>query len=139
MEAYHKPLGTFLSERKQAGDVFYRRFLNAYGDDWYCAFSIQDKAIQMQKGLYCYVLDDQVMYIGRCRDSFEKRINQGYGVIHPKNCYLDGQATNCHLNALINQYTDDVQCWYYPLLDNISIEQIESKLISWYKPVWNIV
>jgi hypothetical protein len=33
----------------------------------------------------------------------KKRISQGYGKISPKNCYLDGLATNCHLNALITE------------------------------------
>jgi hypothetical protein len=137
-QAHDKPLGSFLLECKQAGDALYRRFLNAYGDAHYCTFSIQDERAKAQKGLYCFVVDQAVMYIGRCRDSFGKRFNQGYGVIHPKNCYLDGQATNCHLNTLIDTYSTTVQCYIYPLLDNNIIEQREREFIQWYKPIWNI-
>jgi len=138
MKSYHQPLGAFLYELKQEGDAFYRRFLNMYGDAHYCTFSIKDTSAKAQKGLYCYVVNNTVVYIGRCRDNFGKRFNQGYGVIHPKNCYLDGQATNCHLNALVNQYTSAVQCYIHPLFDNTRIEQLERELILLYKPAWNI-
>lgn len=40
---------------------------------------------------------------------YSKRIQQGYGVIHPKNYHLDGQAANCHLNALILSEWDKVR------------------------------
>jgi hypothetical protein len=90
---FERPLGVFLLELKRRGDEFYKKFLNDYGDLEYCRFSVQGD-LAAKKGLYCYTVDGEVKYVGRCRDSFKKRVNQGYGVIHPKNCYLDGQATN---------------------------------------------
>jgi hypothetical protein len=79
-----------------------------------------------------------VMYIGRCTDSYAKRIDQGYGRIDPKNCYRDGQSTNCHLNALIATVASEVRLYLHPMLDEVLIRAIEKVLISTYRPPWNI-
>lgn len=131
-------LGDFLYTLKRKGDNFYLKFLNRYGDDTYCTFEIQDAAYLTKKGLYLYTVNGQVKYIGRCRDTFHKRVNQGYGIIHPKNCYLDGQATNCHLNSLIAANQSKVEFYVYPVLDNSTIERLEILLIQKYNPNWNI-
>jgi len=125
------PLGSFLLELKQGGDEskLYAAFLNKYGDLQYCRFSI-DGDLVGKKGLYCYTVDGSVKYIGRCRDSFNKRVNQGYGVIHPKNCYLDGQATNCHINFLIATATGKIGFWVCPLESDAEIKALEERLIK---------
>src|SRR5439155_14507354 len=33
---------------------------------------------------YACVFRGEIMYIGRCKDALSKRIDQGYGTIHPK-------------------------------------------------------
>lgn len=131
-------LGEFLLHLKAQKDDFYLRFLNKYGDQKYSRFYIEDESYWPKKGLYSYAVKGELRYIGRCRDSFKKRINQGYGKIHPKNCYLDGQATNCHLNALLTDQADRVTFWTYPLEDNRLIETVERELIGHYNPLWNI-
>lgn len=67
----------------------------------------------------------------------KKRINQGYGKIHPKNCYLDGQSTNCHLNALVARNLDSIELWFCELTP-AEIDIAEKELIHAYKPAWNI-
>jgi hypothetical protein len=99
---------------------------------------IQDKRYLNKRGLYLYSAAAELRYIGRCRDTFKKRINQGHGKIHPKNCYIDGQATNCHLNALITEQREGVRLWVYPMEDNSLIEEIERELIEYHSPLWNI-
>jgi hypothetical protein len=123
------PLGTCLLGLKQRGDSFYNEFLNDYGDKEYCKFAIQGD-LAATKGLYCYTVDGEIRYIGRCRDSFKKRVNQGYGVIHPKNCYRDGQATNCHLNSLIAKETGEIEFWVCPLERDMDIEELERRLVK---------
>ncbi len=131
-------LGEFLFKLKSQKNDFYLRFLNKYGDKKYSKFYIDGEQYSDKKGLYIFSIDHQLRYIGRCRDSFKKRINQGYGKIHPKNCYIDGQATNCHLNALITEQRKKVKLWIYPLEDNGLIETLEKELIENYNPSWNI-
>ncbi|MBD3661690.1 MAG: hypothetical protein HUJ11_05870 [Arenibacter algicola] len=131
------PLGRFLGELKDSSDEFYKRFLNRYGDSAYSRFYIPTESALTQKGIYCYSVSGNLKYIGRCRDSLKKRINQGYGKIHPKNCYIDGQATNCHLNALITEVAKEVEFWFCEL-DIDDINEAEKDLIAEYKPEWNI-
>ena len=134
-----RKLGEFLLELKMAGDGFYKRFLNAYGDTFYCRFLIEDADVSRRMGLYCFVVDGRVKYIGRSTDSFKKRINQGYGTIHPKNCYRDGQATNCHLNSLIAKCQERVSFLVCPMDTEIEIKLFEEAMIRRENnPEWNI-
>lgn len=132
-------LGDFLAELKRRGDQFYRKFLNRYGDLTYCRFQIHaSDPIRGRKGVYAFTSQRELRYIGRCRDSFARRINQGYGTIHPKNCYRDGQATNCHLNSLIAPERLSVSLWVHVMTDDRLIEAVESQMIGRYQPPWNI-
>jgi hypothetical protein len=136
--ALDRKLGDFLLHLKQNNQTFYRRFLNRYGDEIYCDFRLRDSTIQKLKGLYCFTVGGAVKYIGKSIDSFERRINQGYGRIHPKNCYRDGQATNCHLNALIACCAREVALFVHPMLDDEGIAATEAALIAKEQPEWNI-
>lgn len=129
-------LGPLLMHLKRRGDDFYKRFLNHWGDEEYCEFSIQGDLAD-KKGLYCFTVDGEVKYIGRSHDPFEERVNKGYGIIHPKNCYLDGQATNCHVNSLIAAETGEVEFWVCPLACDREIDDFERVLIDDRRPAWN--
>ena len=122
---------------KQHNDIFYKKFLNTYGDLEYSKFWLKDTKQHDLKGVYFYYVDNELKYIGRCRDSMQKRVNNGYGNISPKNCYIDGQSTNCKVNALVTKYRESVQLKIYPMDDNIKIEELEIKLINKFIPEWN--
>jgi hypothetical protein len=133
------PLGQVLLILKQNNKAIYKEFLNPYGNLAYSQFSIQDAEVLNQKGLYTFTLDQEIVYIGRCLDSFKKRINYGYGKIAPKNCYRDSQSTNCHLNSLITQEKQTKMIGFYVLsLNNIEqIKRLEADLVKLYNPRWN--
>jgi len=133
-----KPLGCFLLKLKKRGHPFYKKFLNKYGDLEYSQFRITDKNYLKSKGIYAYTLNSEIVYIGRCNSSLKQRINQGYGKIHPKNCYIDGQATNCHLNAKITKSKDRVDLWFHKMTNKKKINELEKQLIKKYHPKWNI-
>jgi len=132
-------LSDFLSALKKSGDPFYKNFLNMHGDKTLCKFRMLDSANFDKTGLYLYCLDNIIMYVGITKDSFKKRINSGYGNISPKNCYLDGQATDCHLNSLINKVDHTRLSFWSCVLDDIKdLNQIEKHLIQTLKPSWNL-
>lgn len=134
-----EPLGCFLNSLKSNGDESYKWFLNEFGDLEYSNFWIKkDDEMLEKKGIYAYYLEDKLVYIGRCRDSMRKRVNQGYGRIAPKNCYLDGQSTNCHLNSLITRVRNHISLWMFPETEDEEIIFREKQLIKSYKPEWNI-
>jgi len=136
-DAMDVPLGAFLADLKSRGNELYRRFLNPHGDRTYCQFRMADGPAERQKGLYVYALGDEVVYVGRSFDPFSKRIDQGYGKIHPKNCFIDGQSTNCHLNSLIEAQDEEVALFVCPLTNDPEIESIERSLIQGRRPPWN--
>lgn len=134
--ALNEKLGEFLYDLKMGGDDFYLRFLNQYGDDVYCDFSVAESL--KTKGLYLFAVRDEIRYLGRTHEPFAKRINQGYGHLSPKNCYKDGQATNCRLNSLIAQYWKELACYVCPLEDDDEIDSLERTLIRQLQPEWNL-
>ena len=88
-------------------------------------------------------MDGGIKYIGRCTDNFAKRINNGYGKIHPKNCFVDGQSTNCHINSKINSKINDsfvVKVGIIKMDDKTTkeIKTYEKKLLSENTFEWNI-
>ena len=134
-----EPLPLFLYTLKKAKDEFYKDFLNPNGDNVFCRFTLKDESVLKLKGLYSYCVDGTIVYVGRCRDEFGKRINSGYGHISPKNCYLDGQSTNCHVNTLVHKYRDRISFYVLPMTNNKEIEEKEKVLISLFDPEWNKV
>jgi len=138
VEYLNTPLGVFLLVLKNNNDNYYRNFLNRYGDLEYSKFWIEDDHFKKLKGVYAYYSGEKLKYIGRCLDTLNKRINQGYGKIHPKNCYIDGQATNCRINALVTQEFENVSLWFCNMDINENIKTIENQLIHKYSPQWNI-
>jgi hypothetical protein len=129
-------LGEFLFHLKKQHDLLYLQFLNQYGDETYCKFSISPALTY--KGVYSFVVSGNIRYIGRSHDPFAKRINQGYGSISPKNCYKDGQVTNCRLNSFIAQFWTTTQFYICPLEDKNEIDHVEKALIKTLQPEWNV-
>jgi hypothetical protein len=128
-------IGTFLLNLKKSGDCFYKEFLGPYGDEAYCDYSIKDESIKKQKGIYAYGLNT-IMYIGRCRDSFKKRIDNGYGKISPYNCLKLGQSTNCRLNFFV---TSNRPSFWVATMDNPKlIAEYEEYIRDYYHLPWNI-
>lgn len=134
-------LGSFLSMLKKNKVRFYKKFLNPYGDQFFCKFKMEETSFAKCKGLYLYKHNNQIKYIGRVKGNlnFYQRINAGYANISPKNCYIDGQATNCHINAIINEVGGQVKLYIMPLEDDAEICLLERKLIQENEPEWNIV
>lgn len=133
-------LGEFLLLLKQQNNLLYKKFLNPYGDFLFCRFRMQDNDLLKCKGLYMYKINNEIKYIGRVKGDydFNRRINWGYANISPKNCYIDGQATNCHINALINKILGQIDFYVMPLEDDEQICDVERKLIKQHQPEWNI-
>ena len=132
------PTGEFLLKLKNNGNKNYLSFLNNYGDKVYSHFGISENEVFSKKGIYTYYLNDKIKYIGITKDNYQKRINNGYGNISPKNCFKDGQTTNCHLNWLISSSFNNIK-FYVKIMDNVDqIMSIEKKLIQKYDPPWNI-
>lgn len=137
-EDLDRSIGEVLLELKQAGDERYRRFLNEYGDRSYTRFKVDHPEHGGQRGIYIFLVNGQIRYVGRCKDAFAKRFNQGYGRISARNCYKDGQSTNCRLNHLVSSQRDHLALYVHALDDDGEIERVEQELIRELGPEWNL-
>ncbi len=133
----HEDISIFLNFLFEGDDLFYSKFLNKNGADKFCEFKLSDKDFYNLKGLYAYFLYGELMYIGRCKDSFYQRFNINYGKISPINCFKEGQSTNTHINSLVNKHQSNICLFLCPMEDENEIISSERKLISLYRPKWN--
>lgn len=101
-----------------------------YGKGSFCKFKI-DKYLK-EKGLYCFAIDDKIVYIGRCVNTFAQRINAGYGNISPRNCFKGGQPTNCRINSRICNYKSKIRFGVYIMTDQSTddINQLERVILG---------
>lgn len=123
------------------------RELHRYGQGPFCKFKIINHL--KEKGLYCYVVNGDIKYIGKVtgKSTFGKRFNGGYGHISPYNCYKKenghsgGRLTNCHINSIVNKELlngSDIYVGFYVMENDIDISNLEKKLIEDKHPEWNI-
>jgi len=131
-------LGEFLLLLKNSDDKFYLNFLNPNGDLIYSDFRISEAHFYNYRGIYAYILNDSLKYIGRCRDSMKERINDGYGHISPVNTLKHGQSSNCRLNAKITKYKKQIKLYLHLLNSPEEIKILEKKMICSLAPPWNI-
>ena len=137
-QALQIPIGTFLLNLKNQGDAFYKEFLNDCGDLVYCRFCIADEERRKKRGIYIYTVGKEIRYVGRCLNSFERRINNGHGRISPKSCFIDGQKTDCHLNNLALKNKDKLQLFAAVIKDAERLKKLERCMIRECNPLWNI-
>jgi hypothetical protein len=136
---HNMKLGEFLVKLKSESNQDYKLFLNKYGDLQFCEYSIS--RFKEDKGIYCYISNDLIVYIGRSKKTFIERFKD-YGKITPYNCLIDGQATNCNINAKVN-LLENVSVGIYSMKDasDIEIDNLEKLIIKNLKhryDLWNV-
>ena len=108
--------------------------LNKQGKGPFCKFRI-DKSLQIE-GVYIIRSNDEPVYVGECVN-LSKRFNMGYGQISPKNCFKNGQSTNCKVNNFILKESlkgSTIEMLFY---ETEKRNIIETDLIYKLNPIWN--
>lgn len=133
--------GTALFNLKKQGDLFYKEFLNKYGDLTYSQLVVKGNESLLNKtGVYLIILDDELVFTGVCANSFKTRFNQHIGNISPKSCFKDGTATHCHINARITHHFERSKVHFKicPLKNNDEMKEVKNSIIDRFEPVWNL-
>lgn len=120
--------------------------LNKWGSGPFCYFRLESPRSWEHLGVYAIVdRNGKVLYVGKCTgrtSTLAKRFNSGYGIISPKNCYSDGQSTNCRVNHLVLEATlagDALSLVFHQTRTGKEASSVEASLISDIgKPPWNI-
>lgn len=112
--------------------------LHKYGGGPFCGFRIERNVVF--QGVYIITKNEYVVYIGECQN-LASRFNNGYGQISPRNCYENGQRTNCKINRLIMKSIvtgNKIDLWFLKTYgDKSTRKEIEAELRAQYKPTWN--
>lgn len=108
--------------------------LSKYGEGGFCTFTIDTDP---GSGVYLWVVDNEVIYIGETIN-LKSRFNQGYGQIHPRNCYVGGQLTNCKMNKVVLEYAlegKEIMLYFYPTKQ---YKEVEIALLRAIKTKYNV-
>lgn len=108
--------------------------LSKYGRGEFCTFTIETN---LDAGVYLWVLDNEIIYIGETIN-LKSRFNQGYGQIHPRNCYVGGQNTNCKMNKVVLEYAlqgKEIELYFYPTKE---YKKVELALLKSMKTKYNV-
>lgn len=73
--------------------------LNRHGHGPFCQFRIP--MTLPYSGVYAIAVDGNVAYVGQCENLSERFNERGYGTIHPRHCFEQGQSTKCKVNHLV--------------------------------------
>jgi len=111
--------------------------LNPHGDGPFCRFQLP--ALSASSGVYAIVIGEDVVYIGECQNLSERYGPRGYGVIHPRNCFVGGQSTNCKVNSRVLSAIKD---GFTPTLcfvpeTEAHRKDVERDLVAKLQPQWN--
>ena len=86
--------------------------------------------------MYVLTVSEHIKYVGEC-EKFSSRFNMGYGNISPRNCFENGQETNCRINNLVYLAAvarNDILLWFFPTADH---KNVEAELRASLRPPWN--
>lgn len=133
--------GHYIEQRPQAKYSNVRELpLNLHGAGPFCRFYIP--SVWDSGGVYVVTTSGAIAYVGKCSTPLAERFGpRGYGVIHPRNCYLGGQSTNCRINSLILRHAtlgNTLELWFRTESDKLARNRLESRLIQSLRPPWNI-
>ena len=93
--------GLFLSQLKGRHDVFYREFLNPYGDEKYGIIRVADPGWTERRGVLLVVASRQIYHAADCKESIRSAVNDWFGRVSPEDCLLSGDPLRCRINTLL--------------------------------------
>jgi hypothetical protein len=108
--------------------------LNRYGAGPFCRFRIPRHV--SAPGVYAILVGGEVRYLGECAN-LAVRYNVGYGSISPRNCFKNGQETNCRVNNLLlhaAKAKSEISLWF---CQTENYKAAEKALLQTFSPLWN--
>ena len=93
--------GLFLSQLKGRHDMFYREFLNQYGDEKYGIVRVADPGGTERRGILLVIANRQIYHAADCKESIRSAVNDRFGRVSPEDCLLSGDPLRCRINTLL--------------------------------------
>ena len=109
--------------------------LNRHGHGPFCRFSVP--GLPATSGVYAVTVAQALVYVGKAKDLQRRWGPSGYAQIQPRNCFKQGQSTNCKVNhriLLAAQAGLAVRLWTH---QTATPRPLEERLIAKLAPPWN--
>jgi hypothetical protein len=109
--------------------------LNPHGVGPFCDLVVP--RLPHEPGVYGVTIAGSLVYVGIAVDLTDRWGPRGYSRIHPRNCFVGGQSTNCKVNAALTgalQAGRGCDLWIH-ITDRA--RAIEERLIRELNPPWN--
>jgi hypothetical protein len=107
--------GLFLGQLKERHDLFYREFLNPYGDEKYGTIMAGNSGEMEKKGVLIVVVNRGLYYVHDSQNPLRMTINSLFGRIGPDHCLLSGEPSRCRVNALLCNNQKEAGMYVHPL------------------------
>lgn len=111
--------------------------LHKHGAGPFCRFGLQD--LLRSPAVYVITVDGAPKYVGETVNLVERFGPRGYGVIHPRNCYVGGQPTNCKINNKIYEAVQSGQTIDLYVHYSANHKAVEAGIRSAVRLPWNAV
>jgi hypothetical protein len=101
----------------------------------FCHFEVA--SLPVDSGVYAITANDELRYIGECRNLSARFGPTGYGSIARRNCHKDGQSTNCKINSSIlaaSKAGAAIALWFHLTR---RYKAVESEILNQLSPPWN--
>ena len=108
--------------------------LHRFGKGAFCRFHINAPEIA---GVYLWVLDNEILYIGRTKNLL-RRFNGGYGKISASNCYEGGTITNCRMNKVLLELSEQGKIISLYFYKTRKYKVVEKNILHAIKTPYNI-
>jgi len=122
---------------KNDRNKFIRDTLRENVEIHFCTFD--DLNMPKSEGVYLFVVDNIVKYIGRAANLKDRFSKQNYRKIYYKNCQKKGQSTNCKINWHIfkeHQNGKKIYVYFYKTSNSAYIT-VEKDLLKSIETDWN--
>ena len=95
---------------------------------------------------YRWIWAKAILYVGRCtgerkgKGTLADRFNAGYGNISPRNCFENGQSTNCRINNLVLYLCKEkysIELVFHRTPNGDSASRVEADILNKTRPPWN--
>ena len=113
--------------------------LHAYGRGLFCKFKFPN--LDNRPGVYALQIDNEFRYVGQTINLAQRWGPVNYGSISPRNCFNEGQPTNCRINHHMwkaGSNNADISLWFLEVTGGKpDLDRIENELIYQLDPIWN--
>ena len=127
-------LGQVLSDLRLRSNPVYRRFLNAYGEEDFSTFSLENVDAGHEKGVMLVLAERRLCLVLGCHSTFLDCIDRRFGTLLSDACYLDGDETACRVNCTVTACRPEPVIFLHDLSDDAAIDAVVAELKTKYFP-----